>query len=74
MPERLLFWGPISTLSQRFFSWFIMDNLVAFIAVVLSVSIRRISGPLDLGIGKAFLVAISIAFFFSLVNSILKLG
>lgn len=74
IPEKMLFWGPISKMTQRFFSWFIMDNLIAFLAVILSVSIRRISGPLDLGIGKVVLVAISIAFFFSLVNSVLKMG
>jgi len=74
MPEKMLFWGPLSTLFQRYFSWFLVDNLVAFVAVALSVVIRRISGPLDLGIGKAFLVAVSIGFGFSLVNTLLKLN
>ncbi len=74
MPEKMLFWGPLSTAFQRYFSWFVVDNLVAFVAVALSVVIRRISGPLDMGAGKAFLVAISIGFGFSLVNTLLKLN
>lgn len=74
MPEKMLFWGPLSTLFQRYFSWFVVDILVAFIAVALSVVIRRISGPIDLGIGKAFLVSVSIGFGFSLVNALLRLN
>ncbi|MFN2216340.1 MAG: sugar transferase, partial [Anaerolineales bacterium] len=73
-PEKLLFFGPLSSIVVRYFSWFLIDLMVSFIAVFFSAVIWRLSGPLDLGWGKAFLVALVLSVIFSLVNSILGLG
>jgi lipopolysaccharide/colanic/teichoic acid biosynthesis glycosyltransferase len=74
LPEKMLFWGPFSRFANRYFSWFIADNLVAFAAVGLSGMIRRISGPLDLGLLDSLFIAIGMAFVFSLINWSLGLG
>jgi lipopolysaccharide/colanic/teichoic acid biosynthesis glycosyltransferase len=73
-PENQLFWGPISTIIQRYFSWFIIDLLVSFFSVFLTAFIWRLGGPLDLGWSKAFILAASLAVFFSIVNTLLGLG
>jgi lipopolysaccharide/colanic/teichoic acid biosynthesis glycosyltransferase len=74
LPETKLFWGPLSSFISRYFSWFVVDNLVAFAAVAISGVIRRISGPLDLGWADSLLVAVAIAILFSLVNWLLGMG
>jgi FlaA1/EpsC-like NDP-sugar epimerase len=74
LPEKVLFWGPLSTFINRYFSWFIADIFIALMAVGISGIIRRLSGPLDLGLERAFLIAIIIALFFSLSNLFLGMG
>jgi len=66
--------GLLSRFTRRYFSWFLIDNLIAFTAVGIAGVLWRLSGPLDLGIELAIGVAAGIAFVFSLVNSKLGLG
>ena len=73
-PETQLFWGPVSTFIQRYFSWFIVDLLVSFLAVSFTAFIWRLGGPLDLGWSKAFILAAILAVLFSIVNTIMGLG
>jgi len=72
--EKLLYTGPLYNFFRRFFSWFLIDSLVAFGAIALSGLIWRTSGPLNLGVGVAFGAAVGIALLFSAFNSVLGLG
>ncbi len=74
VPEHLLFWGPLARFISRYFSWFILDSLAAFVAVAMTGVIWRSNGPLELGRGLAVGVALAIALVFSLVNALLGIG
>lgn len=74
VPEHLLFWGPMARFVSRYFSWFVLDSLSAFIAVAVTGLFWRSGGPLELGPGLAVGVAFSIALVFSLVNALLGVG
>jgi lipopolysaccharide/colanic/teichoic acid biosynthesis glycosyltransferase len=60
--------GPVQHLIRKHLSWFVLDWLTAFCAVAAAGLIWRASGPLDLGVGLALLVAFILALVFSLVN------
>ena len=66
--------GVLYRFTKRYFSWLLVDSLVAFVAVGIAGVLWRLSAPLDLGIELAIPVAAGIAFVFSLVNSRLGLG
>lgn len=74
VPEHLLFWGPLARFVSRYFSWFVLDTLSAFAAITITGLIWRSSGPLELGIGLAFGMAIALALVFGLVNALLGVG
>ena len=74
IPESSLFSGFLANLIRRYASWFVMDSLIAFIATGFVGVLRRLSGPLDLGLGVSIGVAAAIALIFSMVNSLLGLG
>ncbi len=74
IPSEAIFSGWLSRFVNRYFSWFVMDNVVAFIAVGLTGLLWRLSAPLDLGLKSALVVAAATAFVFSWVNSALGLG
>jgi lipopolysaccharide/colanic/teichoic acid biosynthesis glycosyltransferase len=74
VPEHLLFWGPLARFISRYFSWFVLDSVVAFAAVAVTGVLWRSSGPLQLGWGTAMGVALLIALIFSLVNALLGIG
>jgi FlaA1/EpsC-like NDP-sugar epimerase len=74
VPIESFYNGLLARFTRRYFSWFLIDNLVAFAAVGLAGVLWRLSGPLDLGIQLAIGVAAAVAFVFSLVNSRLGLG
>lgn len=74
VPTETLYNGLLYRFTQRYFSWFFADNLVAFTAVALAGSLWRLGGPLNLGWDDAVWVAAGIAMIFSLVNSALGLG
>ena len=74
VPEHLLFWGPLARFISRYFSWFVLDSLMAFAAVAITGLFWRSNGPLELGWGLAMGVAFAIAIIFSLVNALLGVG
>ena len=74
VPEHLLFWGPLARFISRYFSWFVLDSLMAFAAVAITGLLWRSNGPLELGWGLAMGVAFAIAIIFSLVNALLGVG
>lgn len=74
VPEHLLFWGPLAQFISRYFSWFVLDSLAAFVAVSVTAVIWRSTAPLELGWGLAIGVALAIALIFSLVNALLGIG
>lgn len=74
VPEHLLFWGPLARFISRYFSWFVLDSLIAFAAVAVTGLIWRSNGPLELGWGLAMGVALAIALIFSMVNALLGIG
>ncbi len=74
VPEHLLFWGPLARFISRYFSWFVLDSLIAFAAVAITGVLWRSNGPLELGWGTATGVALAIAMIFSMVNALLGIG
>ena len=70
VPDRLLFFGPISHFVSRYLTWFLIDNFVAFGAVATAGIIWRIGEPLNLGFNLAVGIAFVIGFLFSLINAI----
>ncbi len=74
VPEHLLFWGPLARFISRYFSWFVLDSLMAFVTVAFTGLLWRSNGPLELGWGIAMGVALTIAFIFSMVNALLGIG
>jgi lipopolysaccharide/colanic/teichoic acid biosynthesis glycosyltransferase len=74
IPMESFYNGLLYRFTNRYFSWLLVDSLVAFAAVGVAGVLWRLSGPLDLGIELAIGVAAAIAFVFSLVNSKLGLG
>jgi lipopolysaccharide/colanic/teichoic acid biosynthesis glycosyltransferase len=73
VPQHALYWGPISILSNRYLPWLILDSFIAFAAIGISGVVWRLSGPLDIGFGKAILYALGISLCFSLTNWALRL-
>jgi len=71
--EKNLFSGPFYNFISQYFSWFFVDWLVAFCAIALSGLVWRTNAPLELGIFKAILIAIFIAFLLGLTNFIFGL-
>jgi len=74
IPTETLYNGLVYRFTRRYFSWFIIDNLTAFAAVSLAVLLKRMNGPLNLGLEWDLVVAALLALIFSLVNTILGLG
>jgi hypothetical protein len=72
--EHFLFWGPLSVFISRHLNWFLADTFVALSAVVGAGFIWRSGGPLELGMGLAFGMAVGIALVFSLINFLLGLN
>jgi lipopolysaccharide/colanic/teichoic acid biosynthesis glycosyltransferase len=74
IPEHLLIWGPLSRFTSRHLNWFLIDVPIAFLAVILAGFLWRITGPLDLGLESSLLLAILIALFFGVINTILGMN
>ena len=69
-PEELLYAGPIWQLMRRYFSWFVIDMLVTFVAFGLTGLILRSFGPLDIGLLRAVGLAFGFALLYSLVGAL----
>lgn len=74
IPEHLLYWGPLARFTYQYLGWFFVDFLIAFAAVAIAGVLRRLTTPFDLGLEVAVLIGLSIAFLFSLINSIAGLN
>jgi len=64
-PETVLFWGPLSRFIGRYLNWFVVDALVAFVAVSLTGLFWRFFGPLNVGWETAVLSASVFSMLFS---------
>ncbi len=74
VPEHLLYWGPFSRFTSRYLGWFFIDFAISFLAVASAGTLRRISDPLNLGFEVSVLIALAIAFLFSLINTLTGLN
>jgi lipopolysaccharide/colanic/teichoic acid biosynthesis glycosyltransferase len=71
LPERLLFVGPITRLVQRYVNWFVIDLLVALLAVGCTGLFWRAFGPLNVGWAKDVAAALALALLFSITGAAL---
>jgi diguanylate cyclase (GGDEF)-like protein len=71
VPTSQLVWGPLTRFMHRYLSWFLIDMGVSFAAIAITGVIWRLSAPLDLGVELAAGIALIMAFFFSLINSLM---
>lgn len=70
-PEERLFLGPLSRLIRRYISWFVVDTLATFTAISITGIFWRSLGPLNVGWGKAIVIALGFALLYSLVGAIM---
>jgi lipopolysaccharide/colanic/teichoic acid biosynthesis glycosyltransferase len=71
--ESLLFWGPLTRFTTRFFSWFAVDLVVTTLAIGTAGVIWRMARPLDVGVPTFMVVALGWALLYSLINRLLGL-
>ena len=71
LPEKLLFLGPATRLTQRYINWFTIDLVVTFITIGFTGLVFRASRPLDVGWPTAIAMAIGFAFLFSITGALL---
>ena len=69
-PEHFLFAGPVSRFVRRYLNWFVIDSIVALIAVTISGLLWRSIAPLNIGWERAILAALGFTLLFSLSGSI----
>jgi lipopolysaccharide/colanic/teichoic acid biosynthesis glycosyltransferase len=74
IPQHLLYWGPLARISSRVGMWFVLDVLVSLMMVGASGLFWRTLTPLNVGVWEALMMAVGIAFYFSLFNSLLGLN
>lgn len=74
IPEHRLYQGPLSLFTSRFLVWFLIDSLIALAAVSVTGLVWRMSGPLEVGLELAVWLALGIAAFFGIVNTIFGLS
>lgn len=74
IPEGSLFGGPISRFVRFNISWFALDFLTALISIALVGVVWRSAGPLELGLGRAIILAVVLALSFGLVNAAIGLN
>ena len=59
--------GPMRKI-RRYLSWFATDAIIAFLAVATAGLIWRITGPLDIGLGRSLIGALAMTTLFSATN------
>ena len=69
-----LYHGHLSRIMRRYVSWYMIDTLVAFAAILTAALLWRLERPLDVGLTRSGLIAGMMALVFSLVNFIRGLG
>lgn len=70
-PEEFLYVGPITRLIRRHVSWFTIDLLITFFAIVFTGLLFRAASPLDVGLPIAIAMSIGFALLFSLTGAIM---
>jgi len=73
VPERLLFSGPLYNFVRRYLSWFVIDTLVAFLAIGFTCLLWRVYAPLEMGWGRAIVIALAIALLLGVTNTVMGL-
>lgn len=71
--ERTIFSGPIYTFFSQHLCWFLVDFMIAFIAMAVSGLVWRLQSPIDLGFGPALFLALLVAFLLSLGGTLFGL-
>ena len=74
IPAESFFNGVFYRFIRRYFSWFLIDNFIAFMAIGGAGLLWRLSEPLNLGLDRAIWIAAAMALIFSLINTWLGLG
>ncbi len=74
IPEGNLFGGPISRFVRFNISWLVIDFSVALLGIAFVGVIWRSAGPLELGLGRAIVLAVVLAASFGLVNTAMGLN
>lgn len=69
-----IFNGVFCRFTTRYLSWFVIDILIAFVAIGGAGVLWRLSGPLNVGLHHAMWIAAAMALIFSIINSRLGLG
>ncbi len=73
-PENMLTWGPLARLFSRHVNLFLIDVPIALVAVGITGAIWRAAGPLNLGWGASFVMAVAIALLFGFINALLGMN
>ena len=71
--EDVLFHGPLVSFARRYVSWFVIDTLVAFVAISIVVLLWRISGPFNIGFLRMVFIALALAFIMGVTNTLFGL-
>jgi lipopolysaccharide/colanic/teichoic acid biosynthesis glycosyltransferase len=66
--EAKIFSGPLYNFASRYFTWYLLDTVVAFIAISITGVVWRLSAPLNLGVGRALVVAAAVAVLLGFTN------
>ena len=70
IPESVLFSGPISRLTRRHVSWFMVDLVISLASVGITGLAWRSLGPINWGLEPLAILALALAMLFSCVNMI----
>jgi FlaA1/EpsC-like NDP-sugar epimerase len=70
-PERLLYGGVAQKAGIYLVNWFVIDYLVASLAIITNGLLWRLIRPIDIGLGPSLYVAIEFAVIFTVVGAIL---
>jgi lipopolysaccharide/colanic/teichoic acid biosynthesis glycosyltransferase len=70
-PEEFLFVGPVTRLIRRHVSWFTIDLLITFFAIVFTGLLFRAASPLDVGLPIAIAMSIGFALLFSFTGAMM---
>lgn len=72
LPEKYLFVGPMTRLTQRYVRWFIWDFLIVLASIGITGAAVRLFGPLNIGWLRAILIALGCSMLYSLVGLFLN--
>ncbi len=71
--EGVLFEGPLVAFGRSYISWFLVDTVIAFLAISIATLLWRIQIPLDVGFWRMVLLAAGLAFILGLTNTLFGL-